>query len=231
LRQFPESNEWRRCGETELWLATPGQLPPPKPLGHCHAAGERPQLDAKLDEPLWKNADRLRLHSDDVTETRRTSNQPANAVVNDVRVAYDSDFLYIAIQCAKDAGIEYANADAPRPRDSDLTQHDRVTLQFDIDRDFTTAYELTVDYRGWTHDACWNDTHWNPSWYVAAGQDDKSWTIEVAVPMTELVRTVPTARHVWAVSARRTIPRRGHQSWTGAPAADSPNHFGLLIFE
>jgi photosystem II stability/assembly factor-like uncharacterized protein len=231
LRQFPESNEWRRCGETELWLATPAQLPPPKPLGHCHAAGERPQLDAQLDEPLWKNADRLRLHSGDVAENRSTRDQAANNVTNDVRVAYDSDYLYIAIQCAKDSGIEYTNADGPRLRDADLTQHDRVTLEFDIDRDFTTAFELTVDSRGSTHDACWNDAHWNPSWYVAAGQDDKSWTIEAAVPMTEIVRTVPTARHVWAVSARRTIPRRGHQSWTGEPAADSPNHFGLLIFE
>ena len=57
---------------------------------------------------------------------------------------------------------------SPRQRDADLSAHDRVTLRLDVDRDYTTAFELVVDHRGWTHDACWNDATWNPKWFVAA---------------------------------------------------------------
>ena len=119
-----------------------------------------------------------------------------------------------------------------RDRDADLSKTDRVTLRLDIDRDFTTAFELSVNSRGWTHDACWGDPNWNPAWYAAAAGDDTSWTIEAAIPLAELADKPPAARGVWAASARRTIPRVGYQTWSGAPTSDdSPAQFGMLIFE
>jgi hypothetical protein len=66
---------------------------------------------------------------------------------------------------------------------------------------------------------------------VAANSDAETWTIEAAIPMSELAEQPPTARQVWAVSARRTIPRVGYQSWTQQPTENSPDQFGLLIFE
>jgi hypothetical protein len=113
-----------------------------------------------------------------------------------------------------------------------LSTHDRVAIRFDVDRDYTTYFELVVDHRGWTHDACWSDAHWDPTWYVAAADDESTWTVEAAVPLAELVRAPPAARHVWAVSARRTIPRVGFESWAGeARHGASPEQFGLMIFE
>lgn len=223
LRQLPEANPWRRCGETELWLSQPGELPPPKKLGACRPANSRPHLDGTLDEPFWQTADRLRLSDN-------ADNAPNQSVAH-VRLAYDDTHLYIAIHCPKSANLEYPSTNEPRPRDADLSQHDRVRLQIDIDRDFTTAYELTVDSRGHTHDACCGDNHWNPTWYVAHSADDDAWTIEAAIPMAELTATPPSARHVWALSACRTIPRTGHQSWTGDFGSETSDQFGLLIFE
>jgi hypothetical protein len=223
LRQLSEDNPWRRCAETEMWLAKPADLPPGKALGACRPANVRPHLDATLDEPLWDSADRLRL--------RAAGTDPNDASGGEVRLTYDNDYLYVAIRCPKIAGGAYKNDNRPRPRDSSLAQHDRVTLRVDTDRDFTTAFELVVDSRGWTHDACWGDAHWNPNWYVSAATDETTWTIEAAVPITELVAEPPTARHVWAVSASRTIPRVGFQSWTGDADSDSPEQFGFVIFE
>jgi len=225
LRQLPETNPWRRCGDTETWLAKPAELPPAKALGACRPTSERPQLDGQLNEPFWNTADRLRLSAaDDV---------PKDASGGEVRLAYDREFLYIAVRCQKLPSPQSLapSPQQPRPRDSDLSQNDRVSLGFDVDRDFTTAFELTVDSRGWTREACWDDSHWNPNWYVAAASDDESWTVEAAVPLSELVDDPPAARHVWAVSACRTIPRVGYQTWAGEPATDSPDQFGLLIFE
>jgi hypothetical protein len=222
LRRLPETNSWRRCGEAELWLAKPGDLPPPKAIAACRPAAERPHLDAQLIEPCWETEGlRLGTHQDESTKSH----------LAEVRLAYDKEYLYLAFRCPKTPGGDYKTSGQPRPRDADLSKNDRLTLRFDIDRDFTTAFELTVDSRGWTHDRCWGNDHWNPAWYVAAASDDQSWTVEAALPLAELVVTPPDPRHAWAVSATRTIPRTGYQTWTGDPAADSPNQFGILLFE
>jgi hypothetical protein len=172
----------------------------------------------------------LRLHGDEravepVTQSTASPN-------GEVRLAYDNEHLYLAIRCPKVSGGEYGPHAEARPRDADLTQHDRVELQLDVDRDFATAYELTVDHRGWCRDACWDDAHWNPSWYIAAAEDETAWSVEAAVPLGELTENRPAAKHVWAISARRTIPRVGYESWAGPPILDdSPDQFGLLLFE
>ena len=117
-----------------------------------------------------------------------------------------------------------------RPQ-AELLRDDR-DIRLDVDRDYTTAYELSFDSRGWTHDACWNDSTWNPKWFVAAKTDEAAWTIEAAIPLAELVAEPPTAKQVWAASIVRTIPRAGEETWSGeANSADSPQKFGLLIFE
>jgi hypothetical protein len=107
-----------------------------------------------------------------------------------------------------------------------------VTIRIDIDRDYTTAYALTIDHRGWTHDACWGDASWNPSWFVAAKSDSISWRAEIAIPLAELVPERPATKHVWAVAVERTTPGRPGEAWAGASAEpESPERFGMLIFE
>ena len=227
LGQLPESDPWRRCAMTEQWFNKPDGSPPPKTLGSCRRATERPHLDGKLDEPLWQEAERLRLRSADTGQESE-----ASARTGEVRFACDDEFLYLAIRCPKAKGTDYAADNGPRPRDADLSQHDRVTVRLDVDRDYTTAYEFTVDDRGWTRDACWGDATWDPTWYVAADGDETSWTAEAAIPLSELVTEPPAARQVWAAAIRRTIPRVGYETWAGKAAADdSPDQFGLLIFE
>jgi hypothetical protein len=240
LGQRPSNDPWRRCGETEQWLAQPGEKPPPKVLATCRRTVERPHLDGQLDEPFWDAADQMRLRGE--FEVGRTilsadGNNPTDKIVSptesaEVRLAYDSLFLYVAVRCPKVVGADYRPDNSPRPRDAELAQHDRLTLRLDLDRDFTTAFALTVDHRGWTHEACWGDATWDPSWYVAAANDEASWTAEAAVPLAELTFKAPAARDVWAVAARRTMPRLGNESWAGvACSADSPDEFGMLIFE
>jgi hypothetical protein len=237
LGRLPENDPWRRCAQTEEWLARPGESPPPKALGHCRIATERPHLDGKLVEPFWQSADMLTLRGANSSAAIDRGANPPSPTAEESRppmvcLAHDAEYLYLAIRCPKVAGGDYETTDQPRPRDADLVEHDRVALRLDVDRDFTTWFELTVDHRGWTHDACWSDSHWNPTWFVAASGEDEAWTIEAAIPLREFVAAAPRSRDVWAVSARRTIPRIGSQSWSGNAAdKDSPDQFGFLIFE
>jgi photosystem II stability/assembly factor-like uncharacterized protein len=240
LGDRPARDAWRKCAETEQWLSQPSDAPPPKALATCRRTYERPHLDGRLDEPFWDAAERIRLggesksepstlaaNRNDATDTVDLENEPAA-----VRLSYDETFLYIAVSCPLAIAVDYRPDDSPRPRDADLSEHDRVSLKLDLDRDYTTAFQLTVDFRGWTHDSCWDNSTWNPSWYVAAARDETRWTVEAAVPLAELTARAPATKHVWAVAARRTIPRVGHESWAGPAAAeDSPEQFGILIFE
>jgi photosystem II stability/assembly factor-like uncharacterized protein len=224
IRQMPESNSWRECAAAEEWLAKPSDTPPGKKLAACRVVDQPPHLDGKLDEPFWTHADHLRL-SDDPSDAKHPTN-------SEVQLVHDSNFLYVAIHCRKSPNVDYSKDDSARPHDADLTQHDRVTLRLDTDRDYTTAFELTVDSRGWTRDACGDDLTWNPTWYVAVANDDETWTAEFAIPFSQLVEKPPAPRDVWAVSARRIVPRVGYQSWAGSPgAAGTPDQCGLLIFQ
>jgi len=240
LGNRPASDPWRRCAETEAWLAQPNDQPPPKLIAACRRTFEPPHLDGQLDEPFWKTADRMLLRGEE--ELERVTGAPVNQDAADsvdntkssgeVRLSYDDAFLYIAVQCPKAIAVDYQPDNTPRQRDADLTYRDRVALRFDLDRDFTTAFQLTVDHRGWTHESCWDDKAWNPNWYVAAASDENHWTVEAAVPLAELTAKLPSPKQVWGVAARRTIPRLGSASWSGGAAGgDSPDQFGFLIFE
>jgi photosystem II stability/assembly factor-like uncharacterized protein len=223
LQQLPETDPWRRCAQTEQWLSQPSEQPPTKTLGACRPALERPLLDAELNDELWNTADRLKL--------RPASGDSRAPSGGEIRFSYAAEFLYVAIRCERAADFEYVTSDDPRPRDADLSNQDRITIRLDVDRDYTTAFELSVDSRGWTHDSCWGDNHWNPTWYVAAASDEKQWIVEAAIPLAELVRDPPAARSVWAGSAVRTVSGQGHQSWPTGGVADTPDQFGLLLFE
>jgi photosystem II stability/assembly factor-like uncharacterized protein len=232
LRSVPENDPWRLCGETEEWFSKPGDAPPPKKLGNCRRVKERPQLDGELGEAIWQSADRLVLKGDPSTNEKQATAETGRIAHPTVRVTNDGEFLYVAVECPKVAGVDSASDDGPRQRDANLVDHDRVVVRFDVDRDYTTAFELVVDHRGWTNDACWNDATWNPAWFVAAAADEATWRVEAAIPLGELVSEPPTAKQVWAASFVRRVPGQGDETWSGvASSGDSPDRFGLLIFE
>lgn len=218
---------WRRCAAGEVWLKDKSTQPPRETL-RCGLfptadGGNKPHLDGKLDDDIWRSAKAAALVSrvDD-----------ASAWPGSVRIARDEEFLYVGITCRKAPGGEYAAASGPRPSDADLRRRDRVELLLDVDRDYATYYKLAVDHRGFVHDECWGDASWNPSWYVAAGGDDKEWTVEAAIPFDQLVQSPPVGGAAWAIGIQRTAPGAGFQSWTApASTAVQPEGFGWLLFE
>jgi hypothetical protein len=107
-----------------------------------------------------------------------------------------------------------------------------VTLLLDVDRDYATWWQLSVDHRGRPAASCFGDATWNPQWFIAAGGDEYWWTVEAAIPLAELGPARPKVRDVWAAQAQRVVPRHGLQSFS-QPAAVTirPEGFGLLVFE
>lgn len=215
-----DHDDWWTCAAGERWLQEPKDLSPKNVLRM--AGGPRPRLDGRLDDAIWQHANKAELKS----EASEANESPAKAML-----AYDNEFLYLAIECRRVLARPENDA-GPRPRDPDLSSHDRVDFFIDLDRDWSTCYRLTVDHRGWTGEACFDDASWNPEWFVAAGGDDHVWTAEAAIPLAELTGQPPQPRYVWALGIERTIPGAGAQSWTATRSPPArPEAFGYLIFE
>ena len=213
---------WWAIAQTELWLIERGDRPP-KEIWNCPRTDGKPRLDGRLEEPLW--------HAGNIVELRSPGRDDSRwgAVA---MLAYDDEFLYIGLSCTRAEGFRYEGSEKPRPRDSDLSGHDRVELLLDVDRDFATYYRLSIDHRGWTGESCWHDATWNPTWFVASGGDDEVWTAEAAIPLSQLTGQMPEAGTSWALGVQRIVPGVGFQSWT-APAAPEviPEGMGYLIFQ
>ncbi len=205
-----------------MWLPD-RKGPSPKQLVTCIAATERPHLDGRLDEALWKKCPPIVLASP-LGDDRAW---PAT-----VMLAHDAQYLYLAIQCRQAPGARYEATSERRPRDPDLSQHDRVDIFLDLDRDYATYYHLTIDHRGWAADASCGDRSWNPKWFIAAQTSDGVWTAEAAIPLAELKATIVPGKTIWALGLQRTVPGVGFQSWT-TPAGTTvvPEGFGWLGFE
>lgn len=211
---------WVSAGHVENWLAKPDELPPQKPLVTCKATKEVPHLDGLLDEPFWQSAEVARVAH---------PNQRNDPTAVEVKLARDEKFLYLAISAPRLRDEKYEPNDSRRTRDADLSQFDRVKLRIDMDRDYATAYELTVDCRGWTNDACWGDASWNPRWFVAHHLADTAWTAEVAIAWSDLTEPAPALLDTWCLGITRKTSHGHTTSWTGT-AGDSPESFGLLLF-
>jgi len=214
---------WWSCAEAENWLAE-GHGPAPKSVWHCAVIAKRPRIDGTLDDPIWQHAETVELHS----AMQDDADWAATA-----RIACDSQFLYLAVHCRQAPGADYTPAQTPRPRQADLSAHDRIELLLSPDRDYTSYYRLSIDHRGWVNSGCWNDAPWQPVCYVAAGARDGSWIVEAAIPWDQMI--VPTQvghRQPWAINLQRTVPGVGFQSWSNpAGVVIQPEGMGLLMFD
>jgi len=214
---------WWACADGERWLGEQ-KGPGPKPVVRCAKVADRPRLDGVLNDPCWQTA---------ITTALRSPHGEDAAWPAEFKIAHDDEYLYLAITCQRAPEAHYAPAaSGPRTRDADLSGEDRVQILLDIDRDYVTYYRLEVDHRGWTHDSCWGDPTWNPTWYVAAATEGQRWTAEIAIPLEQLAGRRLAAGETWALGVQRIVPATGFQSFS-TPAAVKiiPEGFGYLMFE
>ncbi|HMC88841.1 MAG TPA: YCF48-related protein, partial [Gemmataceae bacterium] len=113
---------WRDAAAMELWLLNRTGMPP-KPVAYCREASARPFLDGKFDDACWQGVKPLVLRNA-VGDT--VKDHPSEAWL-----AYDKDFLYVALRCRHPAE-RYVPPVTVRPRDADLRPFDHVSLLLDL---------------------------------------------------------------------------------------------------
>ncbi|MCA9055736.1 MAG: hypothetical protein KDA75_17980, partial [Planctomycetaceae bacterium] len=241
---------WNLAARGEIWVTARGAMSP-KPVLRCQRAEVPPVLDGLLNDSCWAAASEVELTVEDSAtdesdpnfvgsrtfnaanpdSLRRAPGGAAEAAI--VMLSYDDKYLYLAGSVPRSpTGTTTPVKYAGRQHDTDLATFDRLRFAFDIDRDYTTWYRFDVDQRGATSEALWDDSHWNPQWFVAADAGPEHWRIEVAIPLEELTPKPPSRGDVWAAGITRVIPAEAIQGWTH-PARLEPQGetFGLVQFD
>jgi photosystem II stability/assembly factor-like uncharacterized protein len=220
-----------RLANGELWLSNPADQNPPH-LSSATWAQTRPFLDGSLDDECWRDAREIRLTSTSRSATGQVAGVRTRDAYAFAQIANDDQFLFVAASFPRADGVP---TDGPqysgRKHDADLSGFDRVRIELDLDRDYSTAYRIEVDQRGHVSESCWDDAGWNPKLAVAVTGDASHWRLEMAIPFSELTWQPPGRETAWAVSIVRTTPHVGWQSWVHpAGEASQPGSFGLIQF-
>ena len=231
---------YRRLAISELFLA--GAVPTcPITVRLCPQVRTRPHLDGTLDDETWRMVPSWSL-SESLTEVVRkspwegqmkrqaasppllqpvpnaTSMDPRNATHRtDVWLAHNEDHLLVAVHCMRPFPVKEQVVKERRLRDTNLANRDRIQMRIDVDRDQQTAWELTVDDRGWANDACHLDETWNPQWYIASRSTSIDWTVEAAIPFNELQPS--GEKRAWMVQFERIMPNASNRSLATPPDA------------
>lgn len=230
LSKPDEKNTAARLAAAELWISRPADSMPAF-LGSATFATLRPRLDGRFSDECWQDAKEIPLSGEG-----QTANSAGDGLVTAsypfVLLSYDDEFFYIAASLPRMEGAAPVEPQYDgRRHDMDLSGHDRLSLCLDIDRDYSTGYEIHIDDRGHVAESLWGHDWWNPQMSVAIDASPTRWRIEAAIRLEDLLETAPQKNDVWAVSIIRTIPRIGWQSWVTPVGGEArPERFGLIRF-
>jgi photosystem II stability/assembly factor-like uncharacterized protein len=207
------------------------------PLINLPKRSEPPFLDGMLTDSIWEDAEEILLTPfvrdslDPATGTPRNPLVRGADVSSLTMLAWDDEFLYLAARLQrapeKSQPIELA---MHRSYDAKHANRDRLELEIDTDRDFSTSFQLTVDESGETSDSCWMLDKWNPKWFVGLDADADTWRIEAAIPLKELSAVGAKPGDLWSIRLRRIIPGvLQHELQTGTNAV-STDGTGMVRF-
>ncbi|QDT09042.1 YCF48-related protein [Stieleria marina] len=147
----------------------------------------RPNLDGKLDEPVWRSPALARAGAKPLPQ-----------------IAYDDDFVYIAVQFSadeidRDPGTQQQTS---RVRDHQLQSSDRIELALDTDQDLITSMQFTATDAGRTHDAIDGHRQFNPTWYIAADRNQTFVNFEIAIQRRDLTDLPIIPGQSWLLRSR-----------------------------
>jgi hypothetical protein len=203
----------------------------------------RPVIDGKLNDAAWAKADAVTLQF--------PWDQPGAKQKTVARVLWDDDYLYIAYDCEDlDITAQYDQRDDPTYKD------DAVEAFINPRPSQTTAYfGFEMNARSTVYDyitvpGLFLLKRWNPigvqiATYVdgtlnARGDQDRRWSLEVAIPLAELeglAQAKPKVGDVWSINLNRwdgVEPDRRLSVWSDSaqvrPNPHNAKRFGKMTF-
>jgi len=183
-----------------------------------------PVIDGRLDDAAWTQLPA----SDAFTQRFPDDGRPPSAPTH-LKVAYDDDSVYFAIECEQSAQIV---ARLTR-RDRDVAD-DRVSIDIDTGHDRRSAFHFQVSAAGVLVDGLrYEDTElsvdWDDIWEAEVTRTSTGWAAEIRIPLRIL--RLRAGVDTWGFQVRRWTGRTGEiDEWAYAPrdAGGEVSRYGEL---
>lgn len=176
------------------------------------------RVDGRLDEAVWQGAPAI---VDFVQKEPVEGAAPTDPI--DVRIAYDSDALYIGARMLSAAPIVAALGRRDEPNQA---EHLLVSLDTYQDRRTASTFGITaagvrLDRYYASDDDDEADGGFNPVWGGEVSRDAQGWTAELRIPFSQL-RFNDRDPQVWGLNIERNIPARNEEVfWALVPRTES----------
>ena len=211
------------CGEKKA----PEKPAPPRPEPEAAKASPA-KIDGVLDDAVWKTARELILSKLDFGEAAKGRTR--------VLVAHDGEKLYLAAECFDSPeNLKKLVADATRHDQDGIWNDDCVEFFIDPPRSRTSYYQIIINSKGVTWDgyhASANDpdNSWEPKYDAATKVGAKSWTVELAIPLSAFDRTEKSSTQ-WGFNVSHARTAADEVCFHSAPmdtSSHQPEEFGTL---
>jgi hypothetical protein len=189
--------------------------------------GHPPTIDGRVDDPCW---DTVQWSGDFTQRSPYDGEDPSQET--EFKILYDDQALYIAYRAWDTEPDEITRRLARR----DWFPGDWVEINIDSRHDQRTAFSFTTSVSGTRGDEYVSDDgrdwdgDWDPVWVAKTNIDDRGWTAEVKIPMSQL-RYSSKEEQVWGIQIQRRLFREEERScWQPIPH-DTPSwvsRFGEL---
>ncbi len=186
-----------------------------------------PTIDGLINDSSWDLVD----WAGDFIENEPDENTPPTEQTK-FKILYDQKYLYVAYRCYDSIPDKIEKRLSRR----DGFAGDWVEINLDTYHDKRTGFSFTITAAGVKGDEFisrngnnW-DGSWNPIWYTATNIDDKGWTAEIKIPLSQ-VKFGKSKEQIWGLQVNRRLFRKEERSvWQRIPQ-DAPgwvSEFGEL---
>jgi hypothetical protein len=215
------------CAQS-VFLTSPAQQAGARLLHAVRIEGERPDVDGRLDEPIWEHAP---VASGFVQ--REPDPGAAASQRTEVRILYDDQALYVAARLHDSRPDSIVGRLARRDEN---VYSDWFSIALDSYHDRRTAFVFATNPRGvkrdlMLYDDTREDVGWDGVWDVATHRDSLGWSAEFRIPLSQLRFSPGAGERSWGVNFSRKIARRDELAyWSPVPpdAAGLVSVFGEL---
>jgi hypothetical protein len=187
---------------------------------------QQPTIDGRVLAEEWRAAGAL---GNLVVFDKQSGQRKALPFPTSVQIGYDERNLYIAY-CCKEKNLD-GLIGAAEERDGYVWRGDAVEFVFQPDIDKPDIAQIIVGANGKVWDAFRHDSKWNGNAEFAMGKsaEEGLWTVEVAVPWTDL-RVKPERGALYRANFGRDDTDSEFSSWRPLPGAafNSPVFLGFL---
>jgi len=209
--------------------ADPAELSAGLRVSNCPRTDEQPQLDGMLDEACWQQAgimDRFLLISGKAFAEAATVSH----------LLHDDTGLYVGVRCEEPL-MDQVRTDA-LPGGGRVWTDDCVELFIDPrgrsrpPGDGAAYAHLIVNAAGVRQDDLPGERAVTPQWRAVAHRGEDFWSVEIAIPFSDLEVSVPEPGQAWRINVCRSrLPRREATCWSPTfHGFHAPERFGVLVF-